>query len=1326
MSMGGGPRGRAGTSSAAASSPSTSSLQVEESFSLVRENPLNFGMAIKLAPDLVEEIKRVEAQGGTARIRFGANANGNVIHVGDKTFKFTWSREPGDLCDIYEERRSGDGGSGLLVESGGTWRKLNVERELDESTKNHVKRRSEEAERKLKSRKAIVLDHQNPSMKNQMKAFAASESNQWRNFKNRKEPPFKKPKSETTTVTTGGPPKSVFKPGLPTTTLSKGRLSAGSPLSSQPEQLGPPTSPVGSGDLMKGHTVVSEFAASQNLNKVSSSEKDVANRRNSTISEKSKYNRNIEAKPADLRSLITSLLLEHHSTGMSLKALEKAIGDAMPNSARKIEPILKQIANYQTPGRYFLKPGMETESFKKLPQSGSSPEINCDQSPAPQKFDQLPAQDPSIPMRTTVNNEELGELNPTAAHTTDITEKLDTVQNSPEHLSDKNVSNNSEGVAGSSSDSGSDSDSSDSSDSGSDSGSHSKSKSRSPVGSRSGSSSDSDTDASSSSKQASDEDVDIMTSDDDKESKLKLQDPDPTASRNPVLWSNLVNESVDIGNFENQDPHVSDVIEIDIEKDSPEGDHGAEMPAPNHLFANKEGEEPTDEIKPSSADHYEQERRVSEKKTYDDGLDSMVKDGFKLGQSGTQGRSSKGNSKRRLDDKHSDGRTHSKKRSKSKNSIEPVSGAINSIFGESPYNSSPDRPLQGPDKRTVDLMEDRTTRNDSNYPDIQTGPNQSIYRPVSDSQHPAQRSSEARVWTEAASGEKRPGKHNSLDRGVKYTERSIESLQIQKGFNTEAQSEDGLVNERRQLKFSTEGVGDKHAPIVESHNRKPEMIGKVKETGPSINSYRGYSPQDNNPNTADRSPVMNGRSSSVLRREHSDLELGEFREPFHEATPASKKQFERKSSFKHMENKQMDAEYWNSDFSGGKTSNKIPADSGKMSPPNSEAAISNIPDGPNKRKAQENYVDDLTRPHPRSSRPLDPHHQPRGDLNSQQNNIPEMSGKSRFAEAGMGRSASVEAYGDTSRKMAGNSTEQPQDPVRGVGVDARATKHSKKQKAKMAAVSNDRRIDALTGSNDSRQKKKLSSSDETSCSFTKFEKEEPELKVPIRDISQYKEYVKEYQEKYESYCSLNKILESYRDEFSKLGKDLEAYKGRDMKRYNDILEQMRSSFRQCGEKHKRLKKIFVVLYEELKGFTFSYSSKLKNTGAMGRRILNDALRTIVNAEKRGFASAELKPISHVVASFLQIMKYRGYIKDFQVHDPHRVGRITVQLQGRVNDCRALTYRQDIKAHYIENYKTRMLPTRQWGYVVVTTPNGVLDHEEAIRQNVGGQVIGYFY
>ncbi|KAG9449239.1 hypothetical protein H6P81_009204 [Aristolochia fimbriata] len=89
---------------------------------------------------------------------------------------------------------------------------------------------------------------------------------------------------------------------------------------------------------------------------------------------------------------------------------------------------------------------------------------------------------------------------------------------------------------------------------------------------------------------------------------------------------------------------------------------------------------------------------------------------------------------------------------------------------------------------------------------------------------------------------------------------------------------------------------------------------------------------------------------------------------------------------------------------------------------------------------------------------------------------------------------------------------------------------------------------------------------------------------------------------------------------------------------------------------------------------------------MGRRILNDALRTIVNAERRGKATANLQPISNVMSAFLVIMKHRGYIKDYQ-------------------------------ANTIEEYVQRALPTRQWGYVVISTPNGVLDREEAIRQNL---------
>ena len=51
-----------------------------------------------------------------------------------------------------------------------------------------------------------------------------------------------------------------------------------------------------------------------------------------------------------------------------------------------------------------------------------------------------------------------------------------------------------------------------------------------------------------------------------------------------------------------------------------------------------------------------------------------------------------------------------------------------------------------------------------------------------------------------------------------------------------------------------------------------------------------------------------------------------------------------------------------------------------------------------------------------------------------------------------------------------------------------------------------------------------------------------------------------------------------------------------------------------------------------------------------------------------------------------------YIKDFQVYDQHKVGKITVELQGRINDCQALTYRQYHKAKDIEKYTSNKLLT----------------------------------
>jgi len=40
--------------------------------------------------------------------------------------------------------------------------------------------------------------------------------------------------------------------------------------------------------------------------------------------------------------------------------------------------------------------------------------------------------------------------------------------------------------------------------------------------------------------------------------------------------------------------------------------------------------------------------------------------------------------------------------------------------------------------------------------------------------------------------------------------------------------------------------------------------------------------------------------------------------------------------------------------------------------------------------------------------------------------------------------------------------------------------------------------------------------------------------------------------------------------------------------------------------------------------------------------------------------------------------------------------------------------------------TLMTLSLQFGYIVLTTSAGIMDHEEARRKNVGGKVLGFFY
>ncbi|KAK8487667.1 hypothetical protein V6N12_002507 [Hibiscus sabdariffa] len=123
-------------------------------------------------------------------------------------------------------------------------------------------------------------------------------------------------------------------------------------------------------------------------------------------------------------------------------------------------------------------------------------------------------------------------------------------------------------------------------------------------------------------------------------------------------------------------------------------------------------------------------------------------------------------------------------------------------------------------------------------------------------------------------------------------------------------------------------------------------------------------------------------------------------------------------------------------------------------------------------------------------------------------------------------------------------------------------------------------------------------------------------------------------------------------------------------------------------------------------------------------VLNDALKSMYNAEKRGKRQVMIRPSSKVIIKFLLVMQKHGYIGEFEYVDDHRAGKIVVELNGRLNKCGVISPRFDIGVKEIEGWTARLLPSRQFGYIVLTTSAGIMDHEEARRKNVGGKEDGW--
>ena len=124
-------------------------------------------------------------------------------------------------------------------------------------------------------------------------------------------------------------------------------------------------------------------------------------------------------------------------------------------------------------------------------------------------------------------------------------------------------------------------------------------------------------------------------------------------------------------------------------------------------------------------------------------------------------------------------------------------------------------------------------------------------------------------------------------------------------------------------------------------------------------------------------------------------------------------------------------------------------------------------------------------------------------------------------------------------------------------------------------------------------------------------------------------------------------------------------------------------------------------------------------------IISDALNMIMNSKKVEKTEVRVNRISKFLINLLQMMKDQKYI-DFKVEEEID-GKPFVNIKIlKLNVCKAVKPRYSVTTERVDRYLRRYLPSRNFGTLVLSTNKGLMTHEEASKNNLGGILIAYFY
>ena len=121
----------------------------------------------------------------------------------------------------------------------------------------------------------------------------------------------------------------------------------------------------------------------------------------------------------------------------------------------------------------------------------------------------------------------------------------------------------------------------------------------------------------------------------------------------------------------------------------------------------------------------------------------------------------------------------------------------------------------------------------------------------------------------------------------------------------------------------------------------------------------------------------------------------------------------------------------------------------------------------------------------------------------------------------------------------------------------------------------------------------------------------------------------------------------------------------------------------------------------------------------------DAINKIKTNERIGRRECTLYS-TKLLRAVLEVMKREKYINDYEEFTEGRIKRIKVGLSNRINSIGVIKPRYSVKSEMISKYESRYIPSRDFGILMLTTPDGIMTNKEAKEKRIGGRLLAYVY